>query len=89
MASEALAHPLTGEALDPDNLADLRAAKEAFYDWAQANYWPKYHANRAVEGRILELAPPYELPPRRSQSDVQQKIDRCPRCKTQYVREAA
>ena len=67
-----LPHPLTGVALDADDLAALVQADEEF--------WPYQGRWKRVRERIAELRGPADLPRPSRQSDVQARVARCPRC---------
>lgn len=73
-----ICHPITGEVL-PDDLAALERT-ERQVDRYLRRQSQHYAFRRALRERIAELRGPAALPPRRSQTPHQQRVQDCPRC---------
>lgn len=84
----ALAHPLTGEVIERDDLAAIKGALEDTDAWL--NEWHSdhrrlYRARDNLRARQGELEP-VRLPRRANQTEKQAKVERCPRCSTPLPR---
>lgn len=67
-------HPETGEALSTrEEIMD--AMKEL-----DERMSPLYAARRALRDAYLQVSQPAALPSRRSRTDTQERVARCPRC---------
>lgn len=76
--TEPVVHPLTGEAV-PDNLAVLTRC-EAAVDRYLRHQRPHYAFRDALRVRLAELRGPAVLPRPARRTDVQRRVDKCPRC---------
>lgn len=74
-----IVHPVTGEVLDPDDLAGLVQA-EKIVDRYLRKQSRHYNFRRALRERIAELRGPAVLPRPVYQTEKQQKVHDCPRC---------
>lgn len=83
-----LANPLSGEVIDRDDLNAIVAALAETDEWL--NDWhrqkrPLYELRDRLRVRRGELSP-VPLPARRNQTDKQQRLERCPACRTPLPR---
>lgn len=79
-----VASPFTGEVIDRDDPKALAAALaeiEVFLEELYGKHGNVYRARNEIKARLGEISPT-DLPARRSQTEKQAKIDRCPRCRT-------
>lgn len=81
--TDALAHPTTGELLDPDDVNALRAA---LFD-TETELGKLYRARRPLLERLGEE--PYRVPRATHRTPTQERIVRCPRCGGKLTDEAA
>ena len=80
-----LVNPLSGEVLDPTDMNALRAAQQQLEDWLGHNDQeriPIWKTSRQIQELIVLGTPSYAVPKASRQSDVQQRLMRCPRCAT-------
>ena len=85
MTDEPLVNPLSGEVLDPADLDGLRLAQKQLEDWLGHNDQeriPIWKTSRQIQELIVLGTPSYAVPRASRQTDVQQKLVRCPRCST-------
>jgi hypothetical protein len=76
--SEPIVHPLTGEAV-PDDIPAL-AGYEAAVDRYLRHQRVHYAFRDALRVRLAELRGPAVLPRPARRTDVQRRVDKCPRC---------
>lgn len=78
---EPLVNPLSGEILDPQDIPGLRLARHQLEEWLGHNdlgRLPVWKASRQIQEILARES--YGVPKASRQTDVQQKLSRCPRC---------
>jgi hypothetical protein len=85
--SPGILNGFSGEVVDADNLPALKDALAEIEDYLREKrrpLRPLYQTRDELQARIAELEP-ITLPRRRNQTDKQQRVLRCSRCKTIIV----